>query len=169
MKQVVGVAGATIGLLVLAGCATSTETVSSPSPAAKSSSADSMQSDLHEVPATRAPTVSLKAIPDSTTGWNIHIATKKWTWTPEDTGGAVEPNSGHGHLYVNGEKITRIYGPWYFLSEEEAASGNEISVTLNANDHSPWAVDSQGISAETVLPPPATASGTPSSSPAQTD
>ncbi|NQU37646.1 MAG: hypothetical protein HQ526_08660 [Actinobacteria bacterium] len=155
MRHLPVVAWATVGLLILTGCGTSTETVASESPAATSSPSEPVtESDLLEVPAKGAPTVSLTATPDSITGWNINIETRKWTWTPGKTGGANEPNAGHGHLYFNGEKITRIYGPWYFLSDEQAAEGDELSVTLNGNDHSPWAVDGQEIGAKTALPAP---------------
>ncbi len=40
---------------------------------------------------------------------------------------------GHAHLMINGVKVTRLYGPHFFLQNINA--GDLISVQLNSNDH----------------------------------
>jgi hypothetical protein len=59
----------------------------------------------------------------------------------------VEDNQGHAHIYVNGVKVSRVYSKWYYLSSAFLKPGeNNVSVTLNANDHSEWAINGTSIS-----------------------
>jgi hypothetical protein len=51
---------------------------------------------------------------------------------------------GHAHLYINGKKVTRIYGNWYYLSELPAGR-NEVRVSLNGNGHETFMVENQEI------------------------
>jgi hypothetical protein len=98
------------------------------------------------------PSISIESTPDSKDGYNLNFVTLDFTLTPENVGGAVEPNTGHMHLYVNGEKIARPYGSWFHLSNSHLKDGdNTIEVTLNANDHSEWVVDGEHISAQITL------------------
>ena len=41
---------------------------------------------------------------------------------------------GHAHLYIDGEKIARIYGPWYHVGKI-LPGAHTIVATLNANNH----------------------------------
>ena len=52
------------------------------------------------------------------------------------------------HLYINGEKVARLYGPWYHIAYLEPGK-NEILVTLNANNHGEYLHDGEVI-ADTV-------------------
>jgi len=51
---------------------------------------------------------------------------------------------------VNGEKVMRAYGAWVHLPD--VPNGATIRVTLNANDHSGWAVDGLPLAAEVTAP-----------------
>lgn len=98
------------------------------------------------------PTVDIEASRDSKDGYNLHIIATNYTFTPEKTGGAPVANEGHAHLYVNGTKIARLYGPWFNLSNSSLKDGtNVVQVTLNANDHSEWTVAKQHIAAEVIV------------------
>ena len=57
---------------------------------------------------------------------------------------------GHAHVYVDGEKAARIYGPWFHLG---ALPPGEVTlgVTLNANDHSLLAVSGRPLKAEKTI------------------
>jgi hypothetical protein len=97
------------------------------------------------------PTLTLEVLPDALSGYNIHIVTTNWTWTPERVNTAPVPNEGHAHLYVDGQKVARVYGPWYYLSGLSAGP-HTIRVTLNANDHADYAtVDGRMLDAVTVV------------------
>jgi hypothetical protein len=80
------------------------------------------------------PKVELKVYPDKLKGWNLEIKTTNFTFTPENLGIGNNPSHGHAHLYVNGQKITRIYSNWYYISELPSGE-NEIKVTLNTDSH----------------------------------
>jgi methionine-rich copper-binding protein CopC len=89
---------------------------------------------------TPAPTLKLTVTPDAKSGFNIKLETTNWTWTPDQVGTAATPNTGHGHLYVDGVKVARLYGPWYHL-EKLTPGQHDIRVTLNANDHADYATE----------------------------
>ncbi len=80
------------------------------------------------------PGIDLVVHEDSLKGWNLEIKLNNFKLTPEMVNRDNEPNKGHAHLYVNGEKITRIYGNWYYLATLPSGK-NEIKVALNTNGH----------------------------------
>lgn len=87
-----------------------------------------------------APSLSLTAEPDAVGGWNLHVMAENFRFAPENVNGAHQTGEGHAHLYVDGKKIARLYGPWYHLGTLSPGR-HELKVTLNANDHRPLAVD----------------------------
>jgi hypothetical protein len=52
---------------------------------------------------------------------------------------------GHAHLYVDGQKIARLYGNWFHISElpKDAKS---LEIILNSNNHRPFFVNNSIIS-----------------------
>jgi len=94
------------------------------------------------------PTIDINVIKDPVSGWNLHVLTTLFRWAPEFAGGPVYPGEGHAHLYINGEKVARLYGPWYHIAYLEPGK-NEILVTLNANNHGEYLHDGEVI-ADTV-------------------
>lgn len=104
---------------------------------------------LREIPAEEAPSLELEAEPDDHGGWNIHLVTEGFEFTPEETGGSARGGQGHAHLYVDGEKFARLYGPWFHLPQDAAGDGEStLTATLNANDHTTWAVDGAPLEVE---------------------
>ena len=71
---------------------------------------------------------------DTVSGVNLEVVTHGFTYAPDKAGADHHPGEGHGHLYVDGEKIARLYGPWYHLGGL-AEGPHDVTVTLNANDH----------------------------------
>jgi hypothetical protein len=71
---------------------------------------------------------------DSVGGWNIHLRTKNFRFAPENVNGHPVPGEGHAHLYVDGEKVARLNGPWFHLGSLSPGR-HTIQVTLNANNH----------------------------------
>jgi hypothetical protein len=85
-------------------------------------------------PGQPVPSVDLIVHSDPKKGWNLETKVSNFKFAPEHTSTASIPGEGHAHLYVNGKKITRIYGSWYYL-ENLNPGRNEITVALNANSH----------------------------------
>lgn len=90
------------------------------------------------------PTVELIVHEDPKSGWNLQVITTNFTFSPESASLENTQGEGHAHLYIDGTKITRLYGEWYHLPELTSGM-HEITVSLNANDHSPFIVDNQEI------------------------
>jgi hypothetical protein len=81
------------------------------------------------------PTVNLIAHPDSRRGWNLEVRVTNFQFAPEHVNQAGATTAeGHAHLYIDGVKITRLYGNWYYL-ESLAPGKHEVMVNLNTNDH----------------------------------
>ena len=98
-----------------------------------------------------APTVSAVLRPDPRSGWNLHVQTRNFAFAPERASTPNMPGEGHAHVYVNGEKVARLYGEWLHI--ESLPDGNvELRVTLNTNDHSAIAVEGVPVEAVLTLP-----------------
>lgn len=95
------------------------------------------------------PSVSIVLHKDSMSGYNLEIVPVNFRFAPEHVNGAVLPNEGHAHLYIDGKKVSRVYGSWTHLAKEYfiASGDHEVHVTLNANDHSDLAVGDKRIEA----------------------
>jgi len=95
------------------------------------------QMHIHEVRAVPEPypTISLNIQPDSRAGWNVYIETTNFTFAPQNVNTEYVEGEGHAHLYINGDRLTRLYSNWYFLKELPPGQ-HEISVSLSGNDHS---------------------------------
>lgn len=92
-----------------------------------------------------APAIALDVAPDGA-GWRVRVMAEDFTFSEDWAGGPHIPGMGHGHLYVGGAKLARLYGP-------EARIGplppgrHEIRVTLNTNDHRAYVVDDVPVTA----------------------
>ncbi|MEO9516413.1 MAG: hypothetical protein ABJH45_19530 [Paracoccaceae bacterium] len=98
------------------------------------------------------PSVSHLMFPDMMDGYNMQILPVNFDFTPAAINREAQDNEGHAHIYVNGVKVSRVYAPWFHLSAELLQAGpNEVTVTLNANDHSEWAIDGVAISSTVIV------------------
>jgi copper(I)-binding protein len=93
-----------------------------------------------------APRVSLSAEPRAGGGWTVRVAAEDFAFRRDLADGLHVPGTGHGHLYVGGAKLGRLYAP-------EAEIGplppgrHVVRVTLNTNDHRAYVVDGEAVSA----------------------
>jgi hypothetical protein len=93
------------------------------------------------------PSVDIKIAKDISSGYNLQLITKNFKFTPEKIGTANVMSEGHAHIYINGKK-TRLYSEWYHIDDEKLTQPiNQIRVTLNANDHSEYTVNSRPVEA----------------------
>lgn len=109
-----------------------------------------MRHGIFEMAAADAPTVELRVVKDSASGWNLLLDVERFRFAPEAVNGSNQPGEGHGHIYVDGEKLTRLYGTAYHLSDLPPGT-HDIMVTLNANNHDAFAIDGKVISASVEI------------------
>lgn len=97
-----------------------------------------------------APSLTLIVTDDAGDAKSLLIDVAGFAFTPETVNTAPVAGTGHAHIYVNGVKTLRAYGPWVHLTN--APSGSVLRVTLTANDHTGWAAFGQPIMAEITVP-----------------
>jgi len=97
-----------------------------------------------------APSIAIQLHADGQQSRNLEIRVANFEFDPATVNGDHVPGRGHAHVYVNGVKISRIYGPWFHLTALPVGT-NEVRVTLNANDHSQLSVDGQPVEAVETL------------------
>lgn len=89
------------------------------------------------LPAPGGMSVTIEVEPDPVGGANLHVATQAFTWAPEHVNQEEPvPGEGHAHVYVDGEKVGRLYGPDAHLAL--SPGDHQVRVTLNANDHAEY-------------------------------
>lgn len=104
-------------------------------------------------------TLSISVAEDIMSGYNLKIQTENFRLIPpprdvtnmevfmkptiDKSTGFIE---GHAHLYINGEKIQRIYGNNIHLPASLFRNGiNQINVTLNNHAHMYWTQDDKKV------------------------
>lgn len=99
--------------------------------------------------------VSVHVVPDahSTGGLNVRIDTTGFAFAPLSVNGEHVPGEGHAHIYVDGVKVARVYGPWFFLGGL-AAGEHEVRVTLTSNAHQPYVADGEPVESTVVVTVP---------------
>ncbi len=80
-----------------------------------------------------------KLLKDSMGGWNVYVEVSNFRFAPEHASQPHRRGEGHAHLYINGNKIARIYGHWHHIPEL-IKDRNEVKITLNSNDHQTFAI-----------------------------
>lgn len=103
-----------------------------------------------EVDPENAPEVSMRVEQDKLAGWNVYLTVDRFRFAPAQVNQGNAPNEGHAHLYLNGQKITRLYGTAFHTADMPPGE-NVVSVSLNGNDHSDLVLDSVPIRAEVVV------------------
>jgi len=96
-----------------------------------------------------APALTISVTPDPASGYNLHLVTENFTFAPEHASQEHVPGEGHAHVYVNGDKIGRLYASWMHLSS--LPENAEVEVTLNTNDHRMLAVDNKPLKASITV------------------
>ncbi|WP_264212812.1 hypothetical protein [Leisingera thetidis] len=97
-----------------------------------------------------APSVAIQLIKDPMAGWNLQVLPQNFRFAPENASAADVPGEGHAHIYVNGEKLARLYAGWMHIPS--LPEGAEVKVSLNTNSHSPLMVAGEPVEAKTTAP-----------------
>ena len=97
-----------------------------------------------------APEVQLEVSKDPVSGWRVFAPTTNFVLAPERASTPHVDGEGHMHLSIDGQKVTRMYGPWWHVPALTEGD-HEITVSLNANNHSAYVVDGEPISASATV------------------
>lgn len=116
-------------------------------------SEDHAHGTLEIPPGQPVPTVNLVVHPDARRGWNLEVQLTNFAFAPERVNQISVPTEGHAHLYVDGSKIARLYGNWYYL-ESLPPGRHEITVSLNANGHEALTHNGQPIESTVAIDVP---------------
>lgn len=99
-----------------------------------------------EVPLdTPRPEIVIHAMADEKGGYNFHLAVKNFKFKPEDVNSSDIVGEGHGHIYLNGKKLGRVYNEWIHLTLPSGK--NEVKVSLNTNTHKDLYFDGKPVEA----------------------
>jgi hypothetical protein len=95
----------------------------------------------------RVPALALELRPDAESGWNLHLRTSRFRFAPDKVNQAPVLGEGHAHLYLDGQKLARLYGPWTHLPPLPPGR-HRLRVTLNGNDHAELHAQGRPVAAE---------------------
>jgi len=77
-------------------------------------------------------------------GWIVIYEISNFKFNFDSVSESHVQGEGHAHLFINGTKINRLYGPPYYLNNFNLG-GNTVRITLNSNNHSPYTIDGKMI------------------------
>ena len=96
------------------------------------------------------PRLEIQVSPDAMSGWNLHLRVENFRFAPASVNGAHKPGEGHAHVYIDGKKFARLYGPWFHIPAL-APGSHRLRVTLNTNTHQEIHADGQAIDALVLI------------------
>jgi len=97
-----------------------------------------------------APTLKIMVMPDPASGWNLHIMAENFKFAPENASRDHIDGEGHAHVYVNGNKLARLYASWMHIADLMPGQ-HVITVSLNSNDHRQLAIDDKPLRVEQTI------------------
>ena len=127
--------------------------------AAEAMASDAGDSDHHaatvpEPVISEAPvSVNISAEPDAAGGVNVRITTEGFRFAPDLVDQDHTPGAGHAHIYLDGEKLGRVFEAEYHIAVVPPGE-HEIRVSLNANNHSELVFDGEKVEATTMVDVP---------------
>ncbi|UUX49314.1 hypothetical protein NUH88_18170 [Nisaea acidiphila] len=96
-----------------------------------------------------APKISLSVVPDGD-GWAVHVNARDFEFSKDLAGMQHVPGMGHGHIYVGGVKLGRVYQPDVRIGALPKGT-HEVRVTLNTNDHRAYVVGEEPVTASIAI------------------
>lgn len=105
----------------------------------------------HAAPSGMTVTATVKR--DMMKGHNLFVTTKGFTFAPQHASSKHVQGEGHAHIYVDGKKLTRLYGNAFYLGD--LASGTrKVKVTLNGNDHGDYVRGGKAVASTVTVKVP---------------
>lgn len=105
----------------------------------------------HPAPSGMSIKASVKK--DMMKGHNLFITTKQFTFAPEHASQKHINGEGHAHIYVDGKKLTRLYGDAFYLGDLKQGK-RTIKVTLNGNDHGDYVRNGKAVASSVTVTVP---------------
>lgn len=137
--------GIALGYLLFLGLDELSSEEKSAEPARYGSDMSHVHSSL-EVMSEFIPELSVNVYRDDESGFNIQLMLENFSFAPESVNSESTENQGHAHVYINDEKIARIYSEWFHVDSRYLNNlQNTMRITLNANDHSEWSINNEPI------------------------
>lgn len=96
------------------------------------------------------PQLAVDVVEDPTSGYNVFVTVDGMTVSADNVNGDHVAGEGHLHIYVNDQKIGRLYGPATHIPALPAGDV-EITVGAYANDHRSYVVAGTPIATSTVI------------------
>jgi hypothetical protein len=96
------------------------------------------------------PTIDANIFKDPESGWNLHVVTTNFIFNAAAAGHDNVEGEGHAHIYVNGDKLGRLYGDWYHIGGLSPGQ-HDVKVSLNANDHSALHRNGEELAAQVTV------------------
>ncbi|NSY40200.1 hypothetical protein [Leisingera sp. ANG59] len=97
-----------------------------------------------------APSVAIQLHKDPMAGWNLRVTPQNFRFAPENASTADVPGEGHAHVYINGQKMARLYADWIHLPSLPEGDV-EVKVSLNGNSHNPLMVEGVPVEAKLTV------------------
>lgn len=94
--------------------------------------------------------VQISAEADAASGANVFVTVNGFTFAPQNANEEHVDGQGHAHIYVDGEKLGRVYGSAVHLGSLSEGM-HEIRVTLNANTHGDYMINGKVVEAVTTV------------------
>lgn len=126
----------------------------------ESSSMDHSQMDhsMHQAgaaievnPDKDTPKIEMKVSQNKNKTWSVRLTTHNFEFfEPKTEPLTHKSGQGHGHLYLNGMKLQRMYSNTATIGELPKGQ-HLISVTLNSNDHKAYTLNDEPISASSEI------------------
>ena len=104
---------------------------------------------LSEQEAPGPMSVEIEVLPEGD-GWRVAVTAMGLRFAPELADGPHVAGTGHGHLYVEGTKVARVFGGEVVIGALPPGT-HRIEVVLNTNDHRVYTVDGARIAAWTDI------------------
>ncbi len=108
------------------------------------------QIEMAGAPKSDIPGVWMEIKKDAKSGYNIHFITSNFTFTPEKVNTEHKLGEGTLNLFINGDKVGRVYSEYYHLELKERGT-YEIVVTMNANTQSEYTIRGTPISSRETI------------------
>lgn len=102
-----------------------------------------------EVASESAPRISMRLSADGP-GWVARFELENIELSSDKADGPHEAGFGHGHVYLGGLKLQRLYSPEIRIGALPAGS-HELRATLNTNDHRSYLVDGAPVASVALI------------------